>query len=134
MPTEIFSTIANFGLSAVLLFGVSWVFYQSFILPSAKRSQEDREQANAIAKEDREESKRRIDSLETKVQILGDKLEQQDKDERITLIGMSNRLVKVVEENNRVIENNTYVLKSIYAKNIELYEKLKELQKKHLSI
>ena len=134
MSTEIFSTIANFGLSALLLFGVSWVFYQSFILPAAKRSQEDREQANAIAKEDREESKRRIDTLENKVQQLGDKLEQQDKDERITLINMSDRLVKVVEENNRVIENNTYVLKSVYAKNVELYEKVKELRSKHLSV
>lgn len=123
MPTELFSTFANFGLSALLLLGVSWVFYKAFIIPST-----------ALATEDRAESKKRIESLETRVRELGEKLEQQNKDERVTLINMSNRLVKVVEENNRVIENNTYVLKSIYTKNVELYEKIKELQSKHLSL
>lgn len=117
MTAEIFSTFANFGLSAVLLFGVSWVFYRAFIIPSVN-----------IATEDRAESKKRIVDLEQKVKELGEKLEQQDKDERITLINMSNRLVEVVKENNRVIEDNTYIIKSIYAQNIELHESVKSMQ------
>lgn len=123
MPIELITTFANFGLSALLLFGLSWVFYRVFIVPSVQ-----------IATEDRAEAKRRILDLEARVKELGEKLEQQDKDERITLINMSNRLVKVVEENNRVIEDNTYIIKSIYAQNTELYRTVKELKEKQKAV
>lgn len=123
MPAELITTFANFGLSALLLVGLAWVFYRVFVVPSV-----------IIATEDRAESKRRILGLEARVKQLGEKLEQQDKNERVTLINMSNRLVKVVEENNRVIEDNTYIIKSIYAQNTELYRTVKDLKEKQKNI